>query len=62
MSQKNQVLDHLKSGQSINQPIAIALYRIWRLSSVIFRLRGEGHPIETQEIAGENYVSYYLPR
>ena len=44
---KGQILEHLKSGRVITPRIAVGLYDHWRLSGVIFRLRGEGYPIET---------------
>lgn len=45
------VLDHLKSGRTITQQEATILYGTSRLSSIIFNLRGEGFPIETEMIS-----------
>jgi len=46
-SQKNKVLDHLKSKKSITSWQAFESYSITRLSSLILRLRNDGHQIET---------------
>jgi hypothetical protein len=50
MSQKQQVLRHLKEGKSISQAQAADWYNCWRLADVIFTLRGEGHSIETHMV------------
>lgn len=45
------VLEHLKSGRTITQQEATILYGTSRLSSIIFNLRSEGIPIETEMIS-----------
>jgi hypothetical protein len=47
MSQKEAILDWLKSGRTITQREALAQFGCWRLASRISDLRREGHPIVT---------------
>ena len=49
-SQEEQVLQHLLSGQSITPIEALDLYGSFRLSSIIFRLRGRGYDIHTEMV------------
>jgi hypothetical protein len=46
-TQTTQVLDRLKQGQSITQVDAIRLYKCYRLSAIIKRLRNQGYEIVT---------------
>ncbi|WOE31017.1 MULTISPECIES: helix-turn-helix domain-containing protein [unclassified Acinetobacter] len=46
-TQVTQVLEHLKQGRSITQVDAIRLYKCYRLSAIIKRLRNQGHEILT---------------
>lgn len=46
-TQLKQILEHLKQGKTISQAEAIHLYRCYRLSAVIQRLRTTGHYIVT---------------
>ena len=46
-TQLNQVLDRLKQGQSITQVDAIHLFKCYRLSAIIKRLRNQGYEIVT---------------
>ena len=49
-SQKAKIRTHLLDGKSITQLEALRLYGCLRLSAVIFRLREEGLPIETERL------------
>ena len=60
MSQKTQVLAHLKTGNSITQEQAIALFRCFRLAVVIERLRDDGHRILTERVGDTGYGRYSL--
>lgn len=46
---QQQILAHLKQGNTITQAEAIDLYKCYRLSSVINRLRSIGHDIVTHD-------------
>ena len=64
MSKHNQVRNHLLSGQTITGLTALDLFQLYRLSSVISRLRDEGLPIETIMIDkedGTQYAKYLIP-
>lgn len=47
MSQKQQVLQHLRAGEHLTPLEAIGLYGIYRLAARIFELRAEGHDIKS---------------
>jgi hypothetical protein len=53
MSQRNQVLHHLKRAP-LTQRQAIHKFSCYRLAAVIFRLRGQGYRIETEMITRED--------
>jgi hypothetical protein len=46
--QQDKVLAYLKRGNWISQERAIKLFRAFRLSSIIHRLREDGHEIVTK--------------
>ena len=46
-TQTTQVLNHLKQGRSITQVDAIRLFKCYRLSAIIKRLRNQGCEIVT---------------
>lgn len=50
MTQQEQVMNHLQAFGSITPRIAQERYKIWRLSSIIYRLRKKGWPIVTEDI------------
>lgn len=54
MTQKEMVLEHLRSHGSITSMDAIMKYGITRLSDVILRLRREGYNIETINETSKN--------
>ena len=61
MSQKDQVLQHLKKRKSITSWEAITSYRITRLASIIFDLRDEYEIVSLQERKGnKKFVRYVL--
>jgi hypothetical protein len=60
-SQKQQILDYLKSGKKLTAIDALHKFNCWRLSARIMNLRDEGHPIETEHIhtKTDKYVARY---
>ncbi|HAA07557.1 MULTISPECIES: helix-turn-helix domain-containing protein [Acinetobacter] len=46
-TQLEQILEHLKQGQSITQMDAIRLFNCYRLSAIIEKLRRQGYDIVT---------------
>ncbi len=46
-TQVSHVLSHLKQGRSITQVDAIRLFKCYRLSAIIKRLRNQGYEIVT---------------
>ena len=61
MSQKDQVLEHLKKRKSITSWEAITSYRITRLASIIFDLRDKYEIVSLQERKGnKKFVRYVL--
>ena len=50
MTQKEQILNHLKNHKSITSWDAIMEYGITRLANYIFLLRNEGHIIPSENI------------
>ena len=64
-SKHNEIRNHLKRGESITGLQAIDLYSVYRLSSVINRLRKEGLNIETSMIQASDgktvFAKYWIP-
>ena len=60
MSKHQQVLNHLKKYGSITPKEAWLKYGLYRLSSVINRLRAKGYDIETVKEGKEGYAKYRL--
>ena len=62
MSQKSNILNHLKSGKSITPLEALQKYGSFRLADRIFVLRKEGYNIVTNNIYenGKTYAEYTL--
>lgn len=61
MTQRTQVLRHLKVRGNITPIKALHEYGCYRLSDVIFKLRNAGHMIRTnmkQSEAGRKYAEY----
>ena len=66
MSKHEQIREHLLSGESITGITALELYGVYRLSSVINRLRErESLPIKTVMVESTNgqtmFAKYYIP-
>lgn len=61
-TQEEMILNHLKLYGSITSWDAITQYRITRISSIIFNLRGQGYDIITEHKInnGKNYGVYKL--
>lgn len=63
MTQNKAVLQYLKEGRSITPAKAMAEYGVWRLASVINRLRKQGHNITTtvrKSVTGKPYAEYKM--
>lgn len=64
MSKHIQIKNHLLTGQPITGLTALDLFNVYRLSSVINRLRKSGLPIETIMINredGTQFAKYLIP-
>jgi hypothetical protein len=65
MSKHAEIRKHLQAGHSLTGLEAIDLYQVYRLSSVINRLRKEGLEIETSMITANDgktiYAKYWIP-
>ena len=62
-SQKDRILEHLKSGRTITPIDALNDFGCMRLADVIFRLRHEGWDIatiDTKSPNGKRFASYRL--
>jgi hypothetical protein len=57
-SKAKEIEKHLKTGRSISGLQAIAMYRVYRLSSVIHKLRKKGYKIKTTMIENEEGIKY----
>jgi negative regulator of replication initiation len=57
-SKHKQIKDYLKSGQYLTGLKAMEKFNVYRLSSVINRLRNEGMTIKTEMIQGDENVTY----
>ena len=64
MSKSTKVLNHLKKGKTLTGAQAWKLFGLYRLSSVIYNLRGKGYTIDCEMIKrGEDeYGRYRLVR
>lgn len=64
VTQKDRILDHLKSGASLTPLEALQLYGSMRLSAVIHDLKKEGWDIHTDMVfdaaSGKSYARYKL--
>ena len=63
MSQAQDILEHLKSGESITQMDALMLFGCFRLASRINELRDQGHDIETRTkrtTTGKQIAEYHM--
>ncbi len=65
MSKQAEIRQHLQAGHSLTGLEAIDLYQVYRLSSVINRLRKEGLEIETSMITSSDgrtiFAKYWIP-
>lgn len=63
LTQRNLVLNHLRTGRSITPLEALGTYAIYRLAAVIRELRKDGHNIVTnikRSIRQRPYAEYHL--
>lgn len=54
MTQKERILEHLKTKGKLSQKRAINLYGAYRLSAIIWLLKQDGYEIETSYKSGKN--------
>lgn len=60
VTQRQQVLNHLKTNGTITSWEAITLFRATRLSGIIYSLRKSGYPItSTMETNGNKHYARY---
>ena len=63
-SQKDQVLDHLKSGRAITPLEALQWFGAFRLSAIIYDLKKDGWDISTEMVTdprtGKSFAKYQL--
>lgn len=60
VTQRRQVLNHLKTNGTITSWEAITLFRATRLSGIIYSLRKSGYPItSTMETNGDKHYARY---
>jgi hypothetical protein len=62
-TQKAKVLNFLKRGNSITPIEALHNFGVFRLSAIVFTLRGEGYDIKTTMVSngyGAKYASYRI--
>jgi len=62
-SKHGKIRKHLLLGRKITGTTALIRFNVYRLSSVIHRLRREGLNIKTVmgELNGETYAVYFIP-
>lgn len=62
MSQNDEILSFLQTGQSLTAIQALELFKCFRLAARIANLRDQGHNIKTTilECRGKRYASYKL--
>ena len=63
MTQKREVLQHLRRTGALTPLEAIGVYGIFRLAARINDLRGDGHSINTEirrDTKGRSYASYSI--
>ena len=65
MSKHQEIRRHLKAGEPITGLTALKLYGVYRLSSIINRLRTEGLAIKTVMVKADNgqdvFAKYFIP-
>jgi len=62
MTQKQQILNYLKSGKCLTPLEALELFGCFRLASAIHELKKEGHKIITRIVGNDHkkWAQYYL--
>lgn len=63
MTKTDMLRQHILRGEPITGLMAIDLYRVYRLSSVVNKMRNEGHDIQTIPVQSgkARYAKYVLP-
>lgn len=61
-TQKQKILDFLLSGESLTKLQSLMLFGIWNTGDVIYKLRNEGHIIDTEMVSenGKTFAKYQL--
>lgn len=65
MTQNEQILEHLQSGERLSPLQALRLYGVFRLGARIWDLKRLGHDIKMELIEvgdGKHVAEYWLPR
>lgn len=62
MTQKQRILDYLKSGKRLTPLEALDLFGCMRLASAVHELKQEGHDIRTTIVGNDHkrWAQYYL--
>lgn len=63
MSQKAKILKHLQGGHAITPLTALGVFRVYRLSDVVFKLRNDGWDVTSEikrDANGSTYAEYRL--
>lgn len=64
ISQQEAVTKHLRLGNSITPLEAIGVFKVFRLASIIHRMRRDGYDVQTtmcEDARGGRYARYSLP-
>ena len=62
LTQKEKILSHLQTGQTLTSWQCWRLWKITRLAAHIRQLRKEGHEIKSDTVPPTNYAIYTLIR
>jgi len=66
MSHKQEILEYLKTGNSLTPLEALKRFECFRLGARCYDLRKEGHDIQTEMIrnpwSGKRYAKYFLKK
>ena len=60
MTQQDKILNWLKKGYFITQPIAITEFNCFRLAPIIDRLKKKGYQFKTEKVGKSRMAKYTL--
>ena len=62
MNQEKQILDYLRLGNAVTPLLALEKFGCMRLAARVYRLREQGHKVETRHKRSNDkvYAEYYL--